>query len=405
MSEPGEPPAGPRSADGAGWANVLPGGGEDAASVLRAVFGISPLPMVLTDPHAPDMPVVYCNPAFCRLTGYTAAETIGTNCRFLQGPETDPAAVRTLAEAIRSRGEVQVDIWNYRKDGSRFWNSMFVGPITDADGRLLYYFGSQIDASARQVAEEATNRERRMDSLGSMAAGLAHEINNLMTVVVGNVESLRKAVLEERLAKRLEHIEWAARATGKLTRQMLSFAGRHGLQARTVDLNDVVRGLELLLGQIASSRLCLSLEQGPTPLLVAVDLGQIELALINLVKNAVDASPTGNPITIATAASRDGGAASAEIAVVDEGAGMSAEVQARALDPFFTTKEPGKGTGLGLSMVAGFCQESGGRLAIESEPDKGTKVRMVFPLLAAGGGPPGAAQEGDGGPGAGVPPG
>ncbi len=386
MSEPAESLASPRAADGAGWANLLSGGGEDAADVLRAVIGISPLPMVLTDPHAPDMPVVYCNPAFCRLTGYSVAEVLGANCRFLQGPDTDTASVRMLSEGIRGRGEVQVELWNYRKDGSRFWSSMFVGPITNAEGRLLYYFGSQIDASSRKVAQEATNRERRMDSLGAMAAGLAHEINNLMTVVVGNVESLRRAVLEEKLGRRLQHIEWAARAAGKLTRQMLSFAGRHGLQARTVDLNDVVRDLELLLRQVASSRLRLSLEPEPARLLVAVDVGQIELALINLVKNAVDASPAGRPITIATAASRDGGSASAEIAVVDEGAGMSTEVRAKALDPFFTTKEPGKGTGLGLSMVAGFCQESGGRLAIESEPGKGTRVRMVFPLLAAGDG-------------------
>ena len=359
----------------------LPEGSAGAANVLGAVVRMSPLAMVLTDPNAADCPIIFCNRAFVRLTGYEEEEVIGRNCRLLQGPDTDPASVRQLRDVISAGKEAQVDMWNYRKDGSRFWNSMFVGPVHDAAGRLLYYFGSQTDSSSRRAAEEAADRERRMDTLGSMAAGLAHEVNNLMTVVVGNVELLRKTATSGKQAERLGHVEWAANAAGKLTQQMLSFAGRQGLQAEVVDLNDVLRRLDHLLGQVSLSPSGIELALHPAPLLAEVDVGQLELALLNLVRNAADASPPDARITLAAAARQEDGVTTAAISVADRGSGMSPEVAAKARDPFFTTKEHGKGTGLGLSMVAGFCQESGGSMSILTEAGKGTTVSLSFPLL------------------------
>ncbi len=362
-------------------ATGVPLGDAYTADVLGAVVRMSPLPMVLTDPNQADCPIIFCNRAFVRLTGYTEEDVVGRNCRLLQGEDTDPASVRLLGDAVRSGRETQVDLWNYRKDGSRFWNSMFVGPVRDAEGRLLYWFGSQTDSSSRRAAEEAADRERRMDTLGSMAAGLAHEVNNLMTVVVGNVEQLRKTASPEKQTERLGHVEWAANAAGRLTQQMLSFAGRHGLQAKVVDLNDVLRGLNDLLGQVPLSGSGIALALHPVPLLAAIDVGQLELALLNLVRNAVDASPSAASITVGAVATREGGAPVAEISVADRGSGMSPEVAAKAIDPFFTTKGHGKGTGLGLSMVAGFCRESGGRMSVHTEAGKGTTIRLSFPLL------------------------
>ncbi len=362
-------------------AAALPHGSAEAADALGAVVRMSPLAMVLTDPGAADCPVIFCNRAFTRLTGYAEEEVIGRNCRFLQGTDSDPAAIRALGEAFRANKEIQVDLWNYRKDGSRFWNSMFLGPVYDAQGRLLYYFGSQTDSSSRRAAEDAADRERRMDALGSMAAGLAHEINNLMTVVMGNAEVLRKTVSSDKGTERLGHIERAADAAGTLTRQMLSIAGKQGHRAEMVDLNDVLRGLDHRLGQVALSACDVELAFHPAPLFAVVDGGQLELALLNLVKNAADASPPHASISVAAVAMLESGMPVAEISVKDHGSGMFPEVAAKALDPFFTTKEHGKSTGLGLSMVAGFCQESGGRMSIQTEAGRGTTVRLLFPLL------------------------
>ena len=377
----GDPKSTSHASESAGWAAVLPRAGVDAADVLTAVFRMSPLAMVLTDATAPDQPVVFCNQAFVRLTGYLEKEVVGRNCRFLQGCDTDLKAIRLLRDAVQAGSEAQVDLWNYRKDGSAFWNSMFVGPVTDADGKPIYYLGTQTDSSARRATEEAANRQQRVDTLGSMAAGLAHEVNNLMTVVLGNVESLQKSVTSKKQIEQCGYIEWAARGAGKLTRQMLSFAGRQGLQAEVVDLNDVLRGLDHLLGQVAPSPAGVELVLHPAPLLAEVDVNHLELALLNLVRNAADASPSDSRITIAVTVKRQGGPDIAEIAVTDRGTGMSSEVAAKATEPFFTTKGHGKGTGLGLSMVAGFCQESGGSMSIQTEAGRGTTIRLAFPLL------------------------
>ena len=355
--------------------------GLGARDLLRAVVSISPLPMVLTDPHEPDFPIIYCNRAFCRLTGYAEEEILGRNCRFLQGPKSDPAGMRLLADAISAQREVQVDLWNYRKDGSLFWNSMFVGPVFDRDDNLLYYFGSQVDATARRQVDEAQAREQRMDTLGSMAAGVAHEVNNLMTVVGGNAERLASSVKDPKQTASINRINWAAHETGKLMQQMLSFAGRQALNAEIVDLNHVLDGLDRLLVQVAASKIRVKINLHNQALPARVDVGQLELALINLVKNASDASPEGTRIIVATSAREEGGENIAEVSVTDAGSGMPPKVAAQATAPFFTPKAPGKGTGLGLSMVTGFCQQSGGRMIIETREGQGTTIRLVFPQV------------------------
>lgn len=363
------------------WATVLPQSGLDARDLLRAVVGMSPLAMVLTDPHQPDFPVVFCNRAFCRLTGYSEEETLGRNCRFLQGPDSDPAAIRVLADAVAAQQEVQVDLWNYRKDGSLFWNTMFVGPVFDRDGTLLYYFGSQIDATARREIDEARARAQRMDTLGSMAAGIAHEVNNLMTVIVGNGERLASRIADPKQMANIARVNWAAHETAKLMQQMLSFAGRQALNVDVVDLNHVLGGLDRLLMQVAASKIMVEISVHKEALLARVDVSQLELALINLVKNASDASPDGTRIVVTTSAREEGGVGIAEVSVIDQGSGMPPEVAAKATEPFFTTKALGKGTGLGLSIVAGFCQQSGGRMLIETKEGEGTTIRLVFPQV------------------------
>ncbi len=356
---------------------------RDAGDILRAVVTMSPLPMVLTDPNQPDSPVVFLNQAFTALTGYTEDEVLGTNCRFLQGPDTDPASIQVLADAVRHNLHTQVELWNYRKDGSPFWNSMFIGPVCDRNGKLLYHFGSQVDATSRREADEAKARAQRMDTLGSMAAGIAHEFNNLMTVVAGNVEAVAAEPLTVRQTERLGRIEWASRAAGRLTQQMLSFAGRQSLVDGVVDLNQVVGDFDRLLTQIASSKARVEVRLHGKPLLARVDVGQLELALINLVRNASDASPSGGLIIVATAETVVDGKAAVEVAVADNGTGMSTEIAARATEAFFTTKGHGKGTGLGLSMVTGFCQAAGGTMVLETGEGEGTTIRMRLPACHA----------------------
>ena len=365
-----------------GVGNLLTPDAQDAPDILRAVARMSPLPMVLTDPHQPDDPLVFCNAAFSQLTGYSADEVVGRNCRLLQGELTDPAALVALRDAVAGRRECQVELWNHRKDGSPFWCSMFVGPVYDRDGQLIHWFGSQLDTTARREVDEAKAQALRMDTLGSMAAGVAHEFNNLMTVVLANAEPLKGEPVSPRVAERMARIGWAARAAGRLTRQMLSFSGRHGQAAAVVDLNKVLGAFDRLLAQVATAGARVEMSLSPAPLHAELDVGQLELALINLVKNASDASAPRGLIVVATRETDLDGVAAVEVAVADQGTGMPPEVAARATEPFFTTKEPGRGTGLGLSTVAGFVRHAQGRMLVETAPGQGTTVRLTFPRAA-----------------------
>ncbi len=353
--------------------------GQDAREVLRAIATMSPLPMLITDPYRPDCPITFCNRAFTALTQYEEHEVLGRNPRMLQGELTDSAALDTLRAAVAAKRESQTELWNYRKDGSRFWCSMFVGPVFDGQGKLLCWFGSQVDSTARREVEEARAMAQRMDTLGLMAAGVAHEFNNLMTVVLANAEGVRADDLSPRQTERLNRVNWAARAAGRLTQQMLSFAGRQSLQAETVDLGEVLGNFDHLLSRVASPGKQVRIELADGPLPARLDLGQLELALVNLVRNASDASAEGAGIVVRTSAARLNGERAVAVAVSDGGSGMPPDVAARAAEPFFTTKGPGQGTGLGLSMVSGFVQQSGGRMVVETDVGRGTTVRLLFP--------------------------
>ncbi len=344
--------------------------------LLRATLPSSRAAIVLADPHRSHHPLVFCNRAFCDLTGYAGAEAIGRSPGFLQGRKSDPAALATLRDGIARLEEVQVELWNYRKDGSAFLNVMIVSPVFDRAGQPLFLLGHQLDATARREAEAVRRRTQRLDTVGGMAAGIAHEVNNLMTVALGGLEAVSSEPLTARQRERLERALWAIEAVGRQTRQMLSLARDRGGEATRIDLGQAVGAIDRVLAQLAGPAVAFEMALAPDPLPVRVDVGELELALINLVRNAADACAPGARITVST---RAGEGAAAELAVGDTGSGMSPALMDRVTEPFFTTKPRGLGTGLGLSMVRRFMDEAGGALAIASEPGCGTTIRMVFP--------------------------
>jgi PAS domain S-box-containing protein len=370
---------GHHSGEGRNIVTTSPGqGGHD---IFFAAVQMTRMPMVLSDPNLPDNPIIFCNHAFRQMTGYEEHEVLGRNCRFMQGPDTDPAAIARVHDAIARGEDVAEELFNYRRDGSGFWNALFISPVFDADGRLKYFFGSQIDVTRRKEAEAVLQQSQRMETLGAMASGVAHEFNNLMTVVLASVEQAQDRARDPRQHEQLERAAWGARRAGRLTQQMLSFARRQFLDAQAADLNEMVLGLDSILAQVgprggAGLRFALAAEKLP----VQLDPGQFEMALINLVRNAADATQEGGEVTIASSVLQAGGRGWAELRVIDSGTGMHNEVIRRAVEPFFTTKARGHGAGLGLSMVQGFATQSGGELAIESEVGKGTTVRLRFPL-------------------------
>jgi PAS domain S-box-containing protein len=343
--------------------------------------------MVLADPNLPDCPLVYVNPAFHDLTGYTSEEAVGRNCRFLQGPETDPGVRERIRHALAAREVFNEEIYNYRKGGAGFWNALHISPVFDDDGSLLYYFGSQIDVSAQK--EAARRQAQRIESMGALASGVAHEFNNLMTVVLGSVERAAEREADERQAKYLANAKWAARRAGDLSAELLSLARRQSSAEQTINLNELVQAFKEPLEQVAGSSMGIRLDLAHAALPVRLDAGQLELVLLNLVRNASDAMAEGGEIVVATrmlpaaeAAATLHSKAAVELSVTDTGAGMAPEVAERATELFFTTKAAGKGTGLGLFLALEFVDHSGGKMTIDSEIGRGTTVRLDFPQAA-----------------------
>jgi PAS domain S-box-containing protein len=350
------------------------------------------MPMAISDPKQPDNPLVFANHAFYELTGYSPEEVIGKNCRFLQGPDTLPSTVHLVRNALKANEAVAVEIQNYRKDGTSFWNNLFIGPVFDPQGNLLYYFASQLDVSERHTSDADARQSQKMEAVGQLTAGLAHDFNNMLMVILGNLEMATNHDHPPRVRRLLDRIEDAAQKGAKITRQLLSFARKTRLDSKAINLNQLVIGFNEILGQTLGSSIELELSLRSRLSNCMLDPSQLEMALLNVLINARDAMPNGGTVSIKTSMTHLNGNAAAKrlapgmyvtLEIIDTGMGIPEAIIDRVTEPFFTTKPTDKGTGLGLSMVHGFVQQSGGRLEIDSEPGRGTTIRMLFPVEAA----------------------
>ena len=394
MDVGGHEPLGPSSRGKHHWreSTITEPGLDNRGNVFFAAIEMTRMPMILTDPHRDDNPIVFANKAFLDLTLYEEAEVIGRNCRFLQGARTDRASVDELRSAVEEKQSIALEILNYKRDGTPFWNAVFIGPVYDTSGKLLYFFASQLDVTRRRESERTYLQAQKMEAVGQLTAGLAHDFNNLLQVVNGNLELAIARSDDDRVLRYLESARQSAERGAKLTGQLLAFARKTRLDPRPVDvsacLNSFADVMESALGKHVE--LHFSLRRSlPRALL---DPQQFEMAVLNIALNARDAMPKGGVIEISTARVRLNGDAAARglspgdyviVQVRDEGEGMTPEVIERAVEPFFTTKGVGKGTGLGLAMASGFVQQSRGRLEIESEPGKGSTIRMLFPVASS----------------------
>jgi PAS domain S-box-containing protein len=366
--------------------------------IFFAAVSTTRMPMIVTDPNLPDNPVIFANHAFLRMTGYEFTEIIGSNCRFLQGPETDRATIDEVRAAVAERRELATEILNYRKDGSTFWNALFISPVFDEKGELVYFFGSQLDVSRRRDAEDALHQAQKMEALGQLTGGIAHDFNNLLQVMAGYVDVLQMGIEGNAqsavMSQSLDRIRGAVAKATTLTQQLLAFARKQKLVGRTVNLNTLADSMVELARRTLGENISLKTEFEEGLGNCRVDSTQLEVALLNVLLNARDAltSRRDGIVTVRTetveleqqamlgfADLRSGRYVS--IAVSDNGCGIPPEILDRVMDPFFTTKDEGKGTGLGLSMVYGFAKQSGGAVNLYSEPGIGTTLRLYFPAV------------------------
>ncbi|HEX7496043.1 MAG TPA: PAS domain S-box protein, partial [Candidatus Limnocylindrales bacterium] len=336
--------------------------------------------------------VTYVNPAFTRITGYTAAETIGRGQDFL-GAGPDSARVAEIQAGL-SRGESwEGRLFFRRRDGTDVELAVSIAPLRDAAGGIWGTVSAARDVSRERALEAQLSQAQRMEAVGRLAGGIAHDFNNLLTAISGFGELASAGVSrDDPVSEDIGEILKASDRAAVLTKALLAFSRRQVMQPSKLDLNEVVSGLtpmlHVLLGEGVELVLECDIQLGP----VLIDRGQLEQVILNLALNARDAMPGGGRLTIATAnASIDARYAASHVGAVpgphvklvisDTGIGMTPEVMEHAFEPFFTTKARDKGTGLGLSMAIGVIQQSGGTIDTASSPGAGSVFTIILPRV------------------------
>ena len=335
------------------------------------------------------------NGAAERIFGYTASEMVGQSIYKLIPPEFHESE-RLLLEQLRQGQTVEfAEAERIRKDGTRIWIALSVSPVRDGTGAIIGAASIKRDITEQRLTAEHLRESQRLQAVGQLAGGIAHEANNQMTVVLGGVQYLlRRADLLPDARKDVEFIRQAAERTAAITQQLLAFSRRQIQQLQDVDLSHVVEALEPVLRRSLREGQELVVRLGLRGALIRADRRQIEQVLLNLTLNARDAMPDGGQLTIETgevtrAPDAPGGKERlppgryAAFAVTDTGCGMDAQTMRRAFEPFFTTKDVGAGTGLGLSVVHGIVNQTGGYIRVESEAGKGATFTVYFPVTSA----------------------
>ena len=277
---------------------------DDSNSIFFAAVKTTRMPMIVTDPNQSDNPIVFANPAFMGMTGYRSDELIGTNCRLLQGPDTDRDTVAEIRKAIEQRREITVEVYNYKKNGAGFWNALFISPVFDADNQLIYFFASQLDVTRRRDAEDGLRQAQKMEAVGQLTGGVAHDFNNLLTVIQGFGDVLKSQIEgdgefdRKRATRSINAVLQAAERGATLTQQLLAFSRRQKLQGRVVNFIDLIDQLQPLIERTAGGLVKVRIVPQETICNARIDPTQAELAIINILLNARDAMPNGGNIII-----------------------------------------------------------------------------------------------------------
>ena len=356
-----------------------------------------------------DGTITWVNPAFTKLTGFAAEDAIGRRPSILRSDQQDAAFYTEMWRTLLA-GEVwEGEIVNKRADGRLYVEAQTITPVRDGSGAISHFVAVKRDISQRRRLEDQLRQAQKMEAVGRLSGGVAHDFNNVLNVIMGFSDLLLKRLPADDPLRRHGHqILKAANRGAGLTRQLLAFSRQQVLQPKIVDLNTVLTDIEKMLARLIGEDVELVTALAPDLGTVEVDPGQIEQVVMNLVVNARDAMPRGGTLAIETANVELTEADASQynypvctgpyvrLTVTDTGIGMDPGTQSHIFEPFFTTKAVGEGTGLGLSTVYGIVKQSRGYVWVESEVGEGTTFKIFLPRRsrpAAASGPAEAGQE------------
>jgi PAS domain S-box-containing protein len=346
--------------------------------------------------------IQYVNPVFEAVTGYSRAEAIGQNPRLLKSGEQGEEFYREMWQTITSGRVWKGRIVNRGKNGLLITEEATISPVRDGSGRIVNFVAVKRDvteflraAEEKARLEDQLRQAQKVEAIGQLAGGVAHDFNNLTAIVLGYGEMLMDQLRPGDPARNsAEQIVAAGRRAAALTRQLLAFSRRQTLQPEVLDLNAVIQNLEKMLGRLIGENISLVFNLAAHLGRVTADPGQIEQVVTNLAVNARDAMPLGGRLTVETDNVELDGLYSLDhenvvpgryvmLALTDTGSGFDKATMARIFEPFYTTKEKGKGTGLGLATVYGVVKQSSGYIYAYSEPGLGAAFKIYLPRTEA----------------------
>jgi PAS domain S-box-containing protein len=368
---------------------------ENERSRLTLAIEQSVDTVVITDRQGT---IEYVNPAFSTVTGYTREEAIGQNPRILKSGVQEEADYRELWETVSGGRTWQGRLINQKKNGTHYTEDVTISPVFDDNGLIVNFVAVKRDVSEHlRLSEEKEKiqnqflQAQKMESVGRLAGGMAHDFNNMLGVIIGQTElAMLQSNLSDPIHKSLQEIFKAAQRSADLTRQLLAFARKQVAIPQVIDLNDMVAGMLKMLRRLIGEDIHLVWMPGADLWPIKIDPSQVDQILANLSVNARDAIAGVGKITLETenitvdetGVSKEDGfipGSYVKLMVSDDGCGMTKETLSRLFEPFFTTKELGKGTGLGLATVYGIVKQNNGFVYAYSESGKGAVFSIYLP--------------------------
>jgi PAS domain S-box-containing protein len=365
---------------------------RDSETQMRQIIEFSPIGIGI----ALDGKYVYANHSFITTFGYDSFDKIaGRPIEQLYPSEFEPRVRQMNQDCLSGKSApIHYDCMGVRQDGSQFEISIWLTRIEYNGKQATMTFIA--DISAEKKLEAQLLHAQKMEAIGTLAGGVAHDFNNILTTIIGNAEmSLMQIHKDHPYHEAFSEIKKAAETGTSLTRQLLTLGRKQRTHIQSIDLNQLIGQTEKMLRRLLKENITLHTRYAPDLRCIMADPTQVEQVLLNLSINAADAMPLGGRLTIETENSgldsqyfiRKGvepkSGEYVRITVTDSGHGMEKDVQARIFEPFFTTKERGKGTGLGLATVYSIVKQSGGYIWVDSEPGKGTRFTIDWPAATS----------------------
>lgn len=356
---------------------------------LRQIFRNTNASLLIAEVKENGFPVVSVNPAFERLTGYKAEEVVGGDSFFLRGPETDQKALQTVQEAMAEGRECSVIIKNYRKNGESFWNEWSLTPVVCDDGMITHFLGSHRDVTDFLDTRDLILRQQqtmvqsaRLSALGEMAAGIAHEINNPLTIINGHatnlaeIETLRENPGE--VLRRAQIISKTALRISKIVKALRGLSrAQDNEEMKWVSTEELIQdALDLCQEKFKGAGISLNVVNHCPEERILVRPTQISQVLLNLFNNSFDAVRDSSQKLVEVQVSRD--LKGLSLSVLDTGHGVPKEFEMKIMQPFFTTKPLGQGTGIGLSLSKSIMESHEGHFFFDRRDDR-TCFTMFFP--------------------------